>query len=169
MDLRVTKTNQSIKDAFLSLRAKTPLDKIKVKDICNIASINKTTFYKYYQDIYALSDKLEDESISLFVNTFTGKDYLFLDPYKFMMEMRIAAEYYYDLLKTLFRENRMIFIDKLTLALIHYYQPENYTIASEIQLTFILNGIFATTFDMKDKYSNEEIAKYLAEIIKKCV
>ena len=169
MDLRVTKTNQAIKDAFLSLRAKAPLDKVKVKDICSVASVNKSTFYKYYQDIYAISDRLEDDTISLFLSTFTAKDALFIDPHRFIMEFPVVMQYHQALLDTLFRDCMPVFFDKLTKALIAYYQPENYTASGEIQLSYVLNGIFQTMYELQDKYSPECLADHLSEIIQKSI
>ena len=61
MDIRTEKTENAIKSAFLELRAKRPLEKITVKELCALARINKSTFYTHYQDIYALSEKLEKE------------------------------------------------------------------------------------------------------------
>ena len=64
LDIRIEKTERAIKDAFLSLRAQKPLEKIKIKELCERAQINKSTFYAHYQDIYALSNTLEDEFIA---------------------------------------------------------------------------------------------------------
>ena len=66
MDLRVIKTKKIIKEAFFELRKKYPLEKVKVKDICEMALINKTTFYKYYMDVFDLSTELENEAIEQF-------------------------------------------------------------------------------------------------------
>ena len=63
MDLRVEKTKGSIVNAFLSLRAKKPLEKITVKELCQLARINKSTFYTHYPDIFALSYALEGEVV----------------------------------------------------------------------------------------------------------
>lgn len=63
MDLRVEKTENAIKNAFLELRSKKALEKITVKELCENAKINKSTFYAHYQDIYALSDALEEEVV----------------------------------------------------------------------------------------------------------
>ena len=63
MDIRIEKTERAIKQAFLTLRAKKPLEKIKVKDLCALACINKSTFYAHYQDIFALSTKMEQDLI----------------------------------------------------------------------------------------------------------
>ena len=51
MDMRVKKTKRSIINAFLELRSKMPLEKIRVNELCRIAEINKSTFYAHYQDI----------------------------------------------------------------------------------------------------------------------
>lgn len=61
MDLRVERTRKSIAAAFLELRAKRSIEKISVKEIAELAMINKATFYLHYRDVYDLSDKLEDE------------------------------------------------------------------------------------------------------------
>ena len=50
MDLRMVKTRAQIKEAFLKLREYLMPEKIKVKDICEMAMINKTTFYNHYID-----------------------------------------------------------------------------------------------------------------------
>ncbi len=63
MDLRTQKTEEAIRNAFLSLRSKTPLEKITVKNLCEQARINKSTFYAHYADIYALSDTLQQEVV----------------------------------------------------------------------------------------------------------
>ncbi|EKC69722.1 TetR family HTH transcriptional regulator [human gut metagenome] len=38
-----------------------PLEKITVKELCESARINKSTFYAHYKDIYDLSDAMEEE------------------------------------------------------------------------------------------------------------
>lgn len=63
MDIRIEKTERAIKQAFMELREQSPLEKIRVKDLCARARINKSTFYAHYQDIYALSTALEEELI----------------------------------------------------------------------------------------------------------
>lgn len=45
----------------MELRARKPLEKIKVKELCELAEINKSTFYAHYQDVFALSAALENE------------------------------------------------------------------------------------------------------------
>lgn len=84
MDLRIVKTRHAIKEAFLKLRSTLPLEKIKIKDICEMSLINKTTFYKHYSDIYTLANEIENEAIDLVVNCFTEKDDIFANPILFI-------------------------------------------------------------------------------------
>lgn len=63
MDLRIVRTKKNIKEAFFELRKKKPIEKISVKELAALAMINKTTFYLHYEDIYALSDEVENEFI----------------------------------------------------------------------------------------------------------
>ena len=63
MDLRIEKTERGIKNAFIELRSGKPLEKITVKELCESARINKSTFYAHYKDIYDLSDAMEEEVV----------------------------------------------------------------------------------------------------------
>ena len=53
MDIRIQKTETAIKNAFMELRSRKPVEKITVKELCGLAQINKSTFYTHYDDIYA--------------------------------------------------------------------------------------------------------------------
>lgn len=69
MDIRIEKTEKAIKNAFMELRSKKALEKITIKELCQLACINKSTFYSHYEDIYALSDALEGETVMSIVNS----------------------------------------------------------------------------------------------------
>ena len=60
MDIRIEKTKTAIHNTFLELRSKKPLEKITIKELCEKAQINKSTFYSHYRDIYDLSDQTDD-------------------------------------------------------------------------------------------------------------
>lgn len=72
MDIRIEKTEGAIRDAFMELRAHKPLEKIKVKELCELARINKSTFYAHYQDIYALADALEEDVIQRILSSLSS-------------------------------------------------------------------------------------------------
>lgn len=69
MDIRIQKTETAIKNAFMELRSQKPVEKITVKELCQRAQINKSTFYSHYADVYALSDSMQKETIAFVLGT----------------------------------------------------------------------------------------------------
>ena len=65
-DARVRYTVHMIQNVFLELLKEKPVAKITVKEICGHAEINRSTFYKHYQDVYDLMEKLENEAVEAF-------------------------------------------------------------------------------------------------------
>lgn len=60
-DARVRYTQMVIKESFIQLNAKKPLTQITVKEICDRAEINRSTFYRNYVDVYDLKDRIEED------------------------------------------------------------------------------------------------------------
>lgn len=63
-DGRVRYTKMRIRSAFYELLQKTEYEKITVTSICDLAEINRATFYKHYLDVPDLVDKLQDDAVS---------------------------------------------------------------------------------------------------------
>lgn len=61
VDVRTRYTRSMIQSSFVKLLKEKPIDKITVKEICDSAQINRSTFYKHYRDIYDVQEKIEDE------------------------------------------------------------------------------------------------------------
>ena len=49
--------------------------------------VNKTTFYNHYQDIYELSEELENEVVENFLNNFQDIDMMLTDSQRFINGM----------------------------------------------------------------------------------
>lgn len=60
-DHRVRVTKTLIREAFTTLLTKKPIQSISIKELCELAGINRGTFYAHYQDIYDLREKIENE------------------------------------------------------------------------------------------------------------
>jgi AcrR family transcriptional regulator len=69
MDRRVKYTKRVIKESFLSLLEDKDISNITVKELCEVADVNRGTFYRYYVDIYDLLKKIEDEFIDEIKNS----------------------------------------------------------------------------------------------------
>ena len=63
-DGRVRYTKMRIRAAFYELLQKTEYEKITVTSICDLAEINRATFYKHYLDVPDLVDKLQDDAVN---------------------------------------------------------------------------------------------------------
>lgn len=66
-------TRQAIMDAFLRLLAHKPFRKITVRDIVEECGVNRTTFYYYYQDIYAIVEDLFSITLTAFADLLRGE------------------------------------------------------------------------------------------------
>ena len=64
MDLRQKKTIRSIQNAFLKLRSEKEIERIRIKEIIELAEISKGTFYLHYHDIYDLAEQMQSEVIN---------------------------------------------------------------------------------------------------------
>lgn len=169
MDLRIVKTKKIIKEAFLQLRAKTPLEKIKVRDICNLALISKSTFYNHYEDVFALSEEMENEVLSDSFYDFKYKDCLFTNPKLFLENVATHLEKNNTIIEKLFKGRYEVLYLKLEKQLRDYYKKPNLTADEDILLTFIIGGAMRTgqIFSCEKKYDNKILAKNMAQFIEK--
>lgn len=51
LDRRSKYSQAAIQEAFLKILDDKPLDSITVTEVCNVADVNRGTFYKYYKDV----------------------------------------------------------------------------------------------------------------------
>lgn len=56
-DLRVRRTRKLLWEALMAEMAERPFEQISVRDICERAMVHRTTFYKHYEDKYALLEQ----------------------------------------------------------------------------------------------------------------
>ncbi|MCA9962442.1 MAG: TetR/AcrR family transcriptional regulator [Chloroflexota bacterium] len=60
VDLRVRRTREQIRDAFMALLLERPFEQITVSAITQQARINRATFYRHYTDVNDLAARLTD-------------------------------------------------------------------------------------------------------------
>lgn len=151
MDLRVKRTTKNIKDAFFELRKKKSLDKISIKELSELAMINKATFYLHYRDIYELSDKLESEMIDGIIDEIRGINLMGeRDKFEaFSKTLSNAVTKRADEIKTLFsgyENNHFInhLEDSMKKYLFSAYPKFHNNSENNILLTFLIQGSFHT-------------------------
>ncbi|MDO4295287.1 MAG: TetR/AcrR family transcriptional regulator [bacterium] len=106
MDLRIEKTRRGILNAFLALRSQKPLEKITVRELAAAAQINKSTFYAHYQDIFALSDSIEEELVESIIQNLSDPSSILTHPATFTRELALACIAQENLIRTIFSGNQ---------------------------------------------------------------
>ena len=80
MDRRIQRTRNSLFSAFIELRAVKPVEKITVKELTEKANISKQTFYLHFQDIYDLSEYLENDALQSLIGDIPNPEYMLTNP-----------------------------------------------------------------------------------------
>jgi len=91
-------TKSLLKDSLVRLMMVRDVDKITIKDICEGADLNRSTFYLHYQDQYALLSEVEDEALGNAVN------------YIEMVDTEPGSLVYVQSFLEYIRENRRLFL-----------------------------------------------------------
>jgi AcrR family transcriptional regulator len=74
-DRRTKYTKTVIRQALFELLKEKPISKVTVTDICKLADINRSTFYSYYEDVYALLNQIQNELFENIVFTLSSDDW----------------------------------------------------------------------------------------------
>jgi AcrR family transcriptional regulator len=61
-------TRKALRDSLVELMEDKPITKITIKELCEKADINRTTFYAHYRDQYDLLQQVEDETLACVEN-----------------------------------------------------------------------------------------------------
>jgi AcrR family transcriptional regulator len=58
-------TRQNLIDSFWLLYCQKRIEKITVKEICDLAGYNRSTFYVYFKDAYEILEEIEEQTITI--------------------------------------------------------------------------------------------------------
>lgn len=166
MDLRIQRTKTAIRNSFIALRKKKPIEKITVTELSSLAGINKATFYLHYSDIYALSDEIEDGVIDEIILGLKVLDNFFDAPKEFSMEIFKAFMDNRKRLETVFSGSRYsgfsIKIERRIKAIMYEKYPDFYTRENDIIVSFFIQGIFHTVAECKE--DSKEVYDVISEL-----
>lgn len=60
---RTTMTKRLLKESLFELLKEKPISRISVKELCEVADLNRSTFYLHYSDQYELLAEVENEVV----------------------------------------------------------------------------------------------------------
>ena len=155
MDKRPEKTKRGIINAFLLLRAKKPLEKITVKELAELAEINKATFYLHYHDIYELSESLERDVVQNCLWGIAHPEEILRDTRRFIRELSEAFAANEQLIKILFEGTRSssfisLFEEELRKVIKSVYPDYQPTLESQMMTSYLIYGGYYTYFKYCD-------------------
>lgn len=171
MDMREKKTKRSISNAFLQLRSKKPLEKITVKELCELAEISKATFYLHYRDIYDLSDTLQQQVIKDILSHLSNpKDILYNLP---KANEQIINGYYANknIVYILFSGSQFSKLPECTeheiKKLIFSQFPHlEHDAEANIRITYQIMGSFYAFYKYENQFGHETVLKAVNDITK---
>lgn len=171
MDIRIAKTKKGIINAFLELRSKKAIEKITVKELCEKAEINKSTFYTHFKDIYDLSEYLETQIANEVVSSLQHPEYLFSKPDIFIRELFYAYTAQENLIHTLFSGSRanmlLVRVEDSLKEIIFSLRPDyKDNITANVLFTLSIYGGFYA-FEHCRSFGEDSVIDVLSEINRK--
>ena len=117
-------TKKALMNSVVNILAEKPLDKITIKDIVDECGVNRSTFYYYYEDIYALLEDIFKTEIDNIVER--HKDYTtwqdgFIESAEFVLKNKKAVYHVYNSMGRDYLEN---YLFKITEDLMIKYVSE---------------------------------------------
>ena len=172
LDARKRYTQMILKQSFLKLLREKPVNKITVKELCELSQINRATFYTHYSDCFALLESIENELIDEFEKSLR---------YVNSFDVTALIEALYDMVdqnqeacRTLILGNtssaviaKMIALAKTdSLAYWHREFPKASETELEMMYTHLSNGLMHVIVEGYDKYSKEEMIRFVSQVVK---
>ncbi len=172
---RVKITKKILAESLLELLNTEDIHKISIRELCNHADINRSTFYKYYGSQYDLLMEVENDLLEQIEQTLSLNDNK-LNNFECLVNILIYAQKNSKIFKLLINANIDPDFPMRLFNLPSVYQGINRSISdSEAnELIYMQDLIFYGAFQMlkrwinnEDRESPEEMAKIIARIFKK--
>lgn len=171
-DARKRYTQLVLKQALLKLLKEKPVNKITVKEVCELAQLNRATFYAHYRDCFALLESIENELIDAFEQSLR---------YISSFDVTALIEAIYDMIdrnqeacRALILGNTSSTVLKRMIALakkdsIAYWQKE-LPMAGEAELEMMYihlsNGLMHVVVEGYDRYNKEDMIRFVSRVAK---
>ena len=175
-DRRVLRTKKNIRQAFLHLLSEKSLSQITVKELSDLADINRKTFYMYYSNIEDIFAELEDELVLKLVHVFEKELFQkeMFDSYSFFENLNHTIQEDIDLYRILNHSDLLPhLIQRAKNALIEVFfrkynisadsDNERYILYAEYAASGILS-MYTKWFSRDFHMSLEELTRIAAEI-----
>ena len=160
-DARVRYTQHALKRALLTLLKEKSVNKITVKEVCELAELNRATFYSHYSDCFALLEAIENELLEAFAQSLT------------------LIEAIYDMIGKNEEACRVLIFQNPGSTVIHrmidyarpqsiaYWRQELRASDEELEMlyTHLSNGLMHVVVEGYDRYERETVVRFVRRIV----
>ena len=173
-DLRVIKTKEAIKNAFISLIEEKGFENIKIIDIARRANVNRNTIYLHYESKEQIIEMLIDEIFTKELSDFKMEDYLKARQSRRLLKELINkiflivnehVELYRIILTDQNLSGYLTFkLRKIKSFILESLKP---VLKNEIIVEYVVSGIFGTFMNwiVYDKGSIEENVTIITDLV----
>ena len=173
MDRRVIRTKKAIRNAFAQLLSVKKLEDITVKDIAELADINRKTFYSYYSGVYMIVEETENELVETFEAAIRDLplDRLVKEPYLLFSRLSAIINADMDFYEPLMKADQSSNLLTKVSGMLKQKVRESYAAFSHVDeatfnvmVDFTFSGLFSvyqSWFDSERRQSIEEISRTL--------
>ena len=137
------------------------MNKITVKEVCELAELNRATFYSHYSDCFALLEAIENELLEAFAQSLT-----------LIKSFDVAAliEAIYDMIGKNEEACRVLIhrmIDYARPQSIAYWRQELRASDEELEMlyTHLSNGLMHVVVEGYDRYERETVVRFVRRIV----
>lgn len=138
-DLRFIKTENLIEQTYLNLRRKFRRP-IRVRELCEAALINKTTFYAHYETMEALHAHICEKEVGRIVENCPDIDAVFSDTGRFIRSLVLAIQNGSPVMDALFYQDVAGQINAVEAVLLRHYLGKSVSPQAEMKMIFAIGG-----------------------------
>jgi AcrR family transcriptional regulator len=172
LDARMRYTQMVLKQSLLTLLKKKPINKVTVKEVCELAEVNRATFYAHYTDCFDLKQSMENELLESFEKALH---------YVSSQDVTALIEAIYDTVERNQEACRVLVLGDTNSAVItrmialarensiRSWQktlPTARTADLEMLYTHLSNGLMHVIVEGYDKYSRKDMIRFVSSIAK---
>ncbi|MDP4127528.1 MAG: TetR/AcrR family transcriptional regulator [Bacillota bacterium] len=160
IDRRSRKTKKVLLQALTTLMSKKKMSSITVKEITDLADVNRSTFYLYYKDVFDMVETVETEILQDFsdaYNKFTKSANTYDNLLSFFTYLFEFVQSNAEICRILLGpEGDYVFLEKLKDA-IKQSHPPIYNPSSEIKLHYYMPFIISGCIGVIQQWLNDEM------------
>ncbi len=138
-DLRFVKTEKLIEETYLNLRMKFHRP-VKVRELCEAALINKTTFYTHYETMETLHAHICEKEVGRIVENCPDIDTAFTDTGRFVRSLVLAIQKCSPIMDALFYNDTAGQINAVEAVLLKHYSGHSSSPQQEMKMIFAIGG-----------------------------